>query len=93
MGVDTAGESILICKPTEKAVCQQLMKSSLKPIESCLGSGRLSASLKRAILEVIASGIANSKADVARYVASTFLAVSSRGQIEVPKYLLLLAYV
>lgn len=83
MGVDSEGESILICKPNEKIICQQLMSSSLKQIESCLGHGRLSASLKRAILEIIASGIASTPEDVKKYSDCTFLAHSSKKNIEV----------
>lgn len=83
MGVDSEGESILICKPNEKMVCQQLMNSHLKPIESCLGHGRLSASLKRAILEIVASGIASTPGDVKKYADCTFLAHSAKKNIEV----------
>lgn len=83
MGVDNEGESILISKPGEKTMCQTLMCSTLKPIESCLGHGRLSASLKRALLEIIASGIASSPEEVKEYASCTFLAFSSRYDIEV----------
>lgn len=83
MGVDSEGESILISKPNEKMICQQLMTSHLKPIESCLGHGRLSASLKRAILEIVASGVASTPEDVKKYADCTFLAHSAKKNIEV----------
>lgn len=83
MGVDSEGESILICKPNERALCQTLMCSTLKRIESCLGHGRLSASLKRALLEIIASGIATTPEDVKIYADCTFLAFSSKHNIQV----------
>lgn len=83
MGVDSEGESILICKTNEKIVCQQLMSSHLKPIESCLGRGTLSASLKRALLEIIASGIACTPEEVRRYTNCTFLASNPKLNIEV----------
>ena len=35
-GVDTQGESILICKPNEKQKALTLMTSLLKPVYSCL---------------------------------------------------------
>lgn len=83
MGVDSEGESILICKPSEKSICQTLMRSNLKPIDSCLGHGRLSASLKRALLEIIASGIACNPEEVEKYANCTFLASSTKHNIKV----------
>ena len=35
-GVDTLGESILVCKPAEKQKALGLMSSILKPVYSCL---------------------------------------------------------
>ena len=35
-GVDSQGESILICKKNEKQKAQGLIKDDLKPVESCL---------------------------------------------------------
>ena len=35
-GVDTEGESIVICKPVEKQKAVTLLKSHLKPVYSCL---------------------------------------------------------
>lgn len=47
------GESILITQKTEQRLVANFVCAELKPIQSCLGIGDLSASLKRAILEVV----------------------------------------
>nr|CAD7409223.1 unnamed protein product [Timema poppensis] len=77
MGRDTAGESFLMCQKSDQRVAELLIRSELQPIKSCLGEGRLSASLKRAILEVIASGVACTPEQVQQYANSTLLAVTS----------------
>ena len=49
------GESILICKETEKGKAEHLLSSTLPPVKSCLIKNEhdsLSNSMKRAILEV-----------------------------------------
>ena len=43
-----------------------------KPIRSCFFDADTHASLKRALLEVIASGKANTKDEIAAYIQSTF---------------------
>ncbi|XP_062620257.1 DNA polymerase theta-like, partial [Saccostrea cucullata] len=53
-GVDTQGESILICKPNERSKAVTLVESELPPVRSCLikhQGEQLSSSMKRAILE------------------------------------------
>lgn len=49
------GESILVCKPSERSKGAALLQGSLKPVHSCLlrreGEG-VASSMKRAILEV-----------------------------------------
>lgn len=49
------GESILVCKPSERSKGAALLQGSLKPVRSCLlrkeGEG-VASSMKRAILEV-----------------------------------------
>ncbi|KAJ8675482.1 hypothetical protein QAD02_011268 [Eretmocerus hayati] len=70
MGKDTAGESILICKPNERALASNLMTSSLEPIVSCLeGSGPLI----RALLEAIASQIVRTPKDLDLYSKCSFV--------------------
>uniref|UniRef100_A0A8C9G5T9 DNA polymerase theta n=1 Tax=Pavo cristatus TaxID=9049 RepID=A0A8C9G5T9_PAVCR len=78
-GVDTEGESILVCKPSERSKGTALLQGSLKPVCSCLlrreGEG-VSSSMKRAILEIIVSGVANTPEDVQTYASCTLLASS-----------------
>ena len=44
-GVDTAGESILICKESEKAKVRELVSGETEPVYSCLAAGWLFVSL------------------------------------------------
>ncbi|XP_063592844.1 DNA polymerase theta-like [Penaeus indicus] len=80
-GVDTEGESVLICREGEQQKAQVLMTSSLPAITSCLQQdASLTSSMKRAILEVIVSGIATSPEEVERYSKCTLLAASLRNE-------------
>ncbi|XP_009868767.1 PREDICTED: DNA polymerase theta-like, partial [Apaloderma vittatum] len=78
-GVDTEGESILVCKPSERSKGTALLQGSLKPVRSCLlrreGEG-VASSMKRAILEIIVGGMANTPDDVRTYASCTLLASS-----------------
>ncbi|XP_057271932.1 DNA polymerase theta [Pezoporus wallicus] len=78
-GVDTEGESILVCKPSERSKGTALLQGSLKPVRSCLfrreGEG-VASSMKRAILEIIVGGVANTPDDVKTYASCTLLASS-----------------
>ena len=80
-GVDSMGESILICKPSERSKVVSLFKSVPKPVESCLClpkrfqtqkvvAGGMFA-LTRALLEVIVSGVAVTKQEVHLYSSCT----------------------
>ena len=52
-GIDTQGESILICRENEKQKVSQLVTSDLEPVKSCLVQGEsLCSAMKRALLEV-----------------------------------------
>ncbi|CAH1799446.1 unnamed protein product, partial [Owenia fusiformis] len=77
-GVDTQGESILVCKTTEKNKAVSLVTSALKPVQSCLKREQeaLSSSMKRAILEVVVSGVASSPEEVTTYARCTMLSAS-----------------
>ncbi|XP_062984487.1 DNA polymerase theta [Elgaria multicarinata webbii] len=76
-GVDTIGESILMCKPSEKAKGIALLQGCLKPVHSCLLNGEgITSSMIRAILEIIVSGIANSPDDIQNYASCTLLGAS-----------------
>ncbi|XP_045135227.1 DNA polymerase theta-like [Portunus trituberculatus] len=83
-GVDMKGESILICREGEKEKAKTLMTSSLPPITSCLQKdASLTSSMKRAVLEVIVSGVAKTPQEVEKYCSCTLLAASLRaGQLE-----------
>ncbi|KFP82225.1 DNA polymerase theta, partial [Acanthisitta chloris] len=73
------GESILVCKPSERSKGTALLQGSLKPVCSCLlrreGEG-VASSMKRAILEIIVGGVANTPDDVQTYASCTLLASS-----------------
>ncbi|XP_041066560.1 DNA polymerase theta [Carcharodon carcharias] len=80
-GVDTMGESILVCKNAERAKGMSLLQGSLKPVRSCLvkkeGEG-VTTSMIRAILEIIVGGVASTLEDVRVYASCTLLAASAQ---------------
>ncbi|CAH6792318.1 DNA polymerase theta [Phodopus roborovskii] len=76
-GVDTMGESILVCKPSEKSKGIALLQGSLEPVHSCLQrQGEVTASMIRAILEIIVGGVASTSQDMQTYASCTFLAAA-----------------
>ncbi|XP_064230756.1 DNA polymerase theta isoform X2 [Aotus nancymaae] len=80
-GVDTVGESILICKNSEKSEGIALLQGSLKPVCSCLQrreGEEVTASMIRAILEIIVGGVASTSQDMHTYADCTFLAASMK---------------
>uniref|UniRef100_A0A670JQ90 DNA polymerase theta n=1 Tax=Podarcis muralis TaxID=64176 RepID=A0A670JQ90_PODMU len=78
-GVDTIGESILVCKTTEKSKGIALLQGCLKPVRSCLlsqeGEG-ITSSMIRAILEIIVNGVASSPEDIQSYASCTLFGAS-----------------
>jgi len=72
------GESILVCTTTTKPHGITLVQSSLPNVRSALigYEGALTSSMKRALLEVIASGIATRPEDVHKYARATLLSKS-----------------
>ncbi|XP_032977365.1 DNA polymerase theta [Rhinolophus ferrumequinum] len=88
-GVDTVGESILICKNSEKSKGIALLQGSLKPVRSCLRreeGEEVTASMIRAILEIIVGGVASTSQDMQTYASCTFLAASMKeGKQEIQK--------
>jgi len=88
-GVDELGESILMCKASEKSKVMEMFRSTPKPIKSCLcssnkklqtskNSGKRGGTaetqvfaLKRALLEVIVSGVATTREEVCLYSSCT----------------------
>ncbi|MEE6473425.1 hypothetical protein FKM82_010012 [Ascaphus truei] len=84
-GVDTMGESILVCKNSERSKGISLLQGSLKPVRSCLlrkeGAG-VTGSMIRAILEIIVGGVADTPGDVRIYASCTLLAASMKEKAE-----------
>ncbi|XP_057553521.1 DNA polymerase theta [Hippopotamus amphibius kiboko] len=80
-GVDTVGESILVCKNSEKSKGIALLQGSLKPVHSCLQrqeGEEVTSSMIRAILEIIVGGVASTSQDIQTYASCTFLAASMK---------------
>ncbi|XP_029948848.1 DNA polymerase theta-like [Salarias fasciatus] len=80
-GVDTTGESVLVCKEVERQKGISLLNGTLQPISSCLvkreGEG-VTTSMLRAILEIIVGGVASSPQDVRLYASCSLLAASMK---------------
>ncbi|XP_050459690.1 DNA polymerase theta [Cataglyphis hispanica] len=79
MGKDSAGESILICKPTERNAALSLLSASLDPIESCLNDSTL---LIRALLEAVASEVLYTLKDLELYMNCTLLSFNKQSDIQ-----------
>ncbi|KAG1702420.1 DNA polymerase theta [Nymphon striatum] len=75
-GVDSEGESFILCKEEETNMVKRLMASELKSVQSCLvqPSQTLSSSMKRAILEVVVAGVTDTPDKVLKYISCTLLA-------------------
>ncbi|KAI3522458.1 hypothetical protein L1887_00239 [Cichorium endivia] len=70
-GIDTKGESVLICKPEEVKRIVALIGDSCPPLHSCLSEDK--NGMTHAILEVVAGGIVQTANDIHRYVRCTLL--------------------
>ncbi|CAI0441279.1 unnamed protein product [Linum tenue] len=70
-GIDTKGESVLICKPDELKRIMELLNDSCPPLQSCLSEDK--NGMTHAILEVVSGGIVQSANDIHRYVRCTLL--------------------
>ncbi|KAK6927419.1 DNA polymerase theta-like, helix-turn-helix domain [Dillenia turbinata] len=70
-GIDTKGESVLICKPEEIKRITSLLNDSCPPLYSCLSEDK--NGMTHAILEVVAGGIVQTANDIHRYVRCTLL--------------------
>lgn len=75
-GKDTLGESILICTDSNARIGRDLVTAELKPIRSCLDMDG-STHLKRALLEVISSGVASTREDIDNFVNCTLLSAQN----------------
>ncbi|XP_051940194.1 DNA polymerase theta isoform X1 [Hippocampus zosterae] len=80
-GVDTTGESVLVCKEAERQKGVSLLTGDLQPIGSCLvrrqGDG-VTTSMLRAILEIIVGGVASTPQDVRLYASCSLLAAGMK---------------
>lgn len=83
-GVDTDGDSYLICQPTEKHQVQRMFSAVPSSLKSCLLldqpssvdlSMAVTSSMKRALLEVIATGSASTVEDLKLYASCTLLSI------------------
>ncbi|KAF3446459.1 hypothetical protein FNV43_RR11638 [Rhamnella rubrinervis] len=70
-GIDTKGESVLICKPEEIKRIVGLLNESCPSLRSCLSEDM--NGMTHAILEVVAGGIVQTANDIHRYVKCTLL--------------------
>ncbi|WZZ24165.1 hypothetical protein YC2023_007566 [Brassica napus] len=70
-GIDTKGESVLICKPGELKRIMALLNESCPPLESCLSEDK--NGMTHAILEVVAGAIVQTAKDIHHYVRCTLL--------------------
>lgn len=75
-GKDTLGESILICGAANKMAGKELVCAQLPVLRSCLAADG-HVHLKRAILEIIAAGMAASTGDLEQFTNSTLLAAEN----------------
>ena len=78
MGVDEAGDCILICRPNERGAIDRIVSNVIDPVSSCLGGNRLGTAMKRAMLEIIAGGIVSKTHEVTEYFQSTLLAAEQK---------------
>ncbi|KAF7666225.1 hypothetical protein LDENG_00114630 [Lucifuga dentata] len=80
-GVDSTGESVLVCKEAQRQKGISLLQGTLQPIRSCLvkreGEG-ITTSMLRAILEIIVGGVASTPQDVRSYASCSLLAASMK---------------
>ncbi|KAK9874987.1 hypothetical protein WA026_005802 [Henosepilachna vigintioctopunctata] len=79
MGIDEEGQSILICQKSDYNTAKSLTQSLLKPVQSCLEDV---GKFKRAILEIIASGVASSPDDLHTFEKSTLMYVQKPNGLE-----------
>ncbi|WVZ89441.1 hypothetical protein U9M48_035849 [Paspalum notatum var. saurae] len=70
-GIDTKGESIIVCKPEEVKRVTSIIRRNCSPLESCLSEDK--NGMTHAIMEVVAGGIVQTANDIHRYVRCTLL--------------------
>ncbi|GAB4817305.1 hypothetical protein N2152v2_004351 [Parachlorella kessleri] len=77
-GLDTEGESYLIAGSVPLPKLEALMRDGDTAIETCLAQGK--RGMKRAMLEMVATGVVSTAADVQRYACCTLLAAMHDAQ-------------
>lgn len=78
---DVKGESILVCSAANARSGQEIIGATLKPLQSCLATDNYTH-LKRAILEIIAAGVATTRHDLKAFIESTLLYADTRMEIK-----------
>jgi DNA polymerase theta len=74
-----SAESILICSKKEVELVQKMFEQQkAKPVISCFIDTETHTSLKRALLEIISSGKANTKEEIILYIKSTFFYICTQ---------------
>ncbi|XP_050096845.1 DNA polymerase theta [Anopheles aquasalis] len=87
-GRDTLGESVLICTPAEEKIGRELLGTSeLPPLRSCLDADNYTH-LKRAVLEIIASGTATTAPLLEDFVNATLYSCDRSYRFSVGEQLL-----
>ncbi|KAG5680137.1 hypothetical protein PVAND_009662 [Polypedilum vanderplanki] len=69
-GKDTLGESILVCNASNSRMGKELIETPLSSISSCLDVDNY-AHFKRALLEIIAANMANTKEELELFINQT----------------------
>ncbi|KAK9142494.1 hypothetical protein Syun_011894 [Stephania yunnanensis] len=70
-GIDTKGESVLVCRAEEVKKVASVINDSCPPLQSCLSEDK--NGMTHAILEVVAGGLVQTAGDIHRYVRCTLL--------------------
>uniref|UniRef100_A0A182FG04 DNA polymerase theta n=1 Tax=Anopheles albimanus TaxID=7167 RepID=A0A182FG04_ANOAL len=87
-GRDTLGESVLICTPAEEPIGRELLGTGeLPPLRSCLDADNYTH-LKRAVLEIIASGTATTAPLLEEFVNATLYSCDRSYRFTVSEQLL-----
>ncbi|XP_053675259.1 DNA polymerase theta [Anopheles nili] len=87
-GQDTLGESVLICSPAEEKIGRELIGAELPSLNSCLDSEHYTH-LKRAVLEIIASGSASTAQELESFVNATLYSCEKSYRFHIDDKLLL----
>ncbi len=70
-GKDEVGESYLCCQRVDLEAVAELLEADMPPVQSCMVSEK--RGIKRALLEVIVTRLANSRNTIGQYVSKSLL--------------------